>query len=138
VAGRPTKLTPEVHHEVVSYIRAGAFSWVAAQAAGVSKTTFHRWMQRGSEEQRGPYHAFAEDVRQAQAQARVAAEAEVRRLQPFHWLRYGPGRERPGEPGWTEQVVVVDERSEQLEALDQMSVQELRRALSKLRVRAAG
>ena len=29
-------------------------------------------------------------------------KAEVRRDNPLAWLRYGPGRERPGEPGWTE------------------------------------
>ena len=42
------------------------------------------------------------DVREARAQARVAAETEVRRDNPLAWLRYGPGRDRAGEPGWTE------------------------------------
>ncbi len=102
MAGRPTKLTPEVHRQVVAYFRAGSFEWVAAEAAGVSKSTFHRWLQRGATETRGAYHAFAEEVRQAKAQARVAAETEVRRTNPVAWLRYGPGRERPDEPGWTE------------------------------------
>ena len=103
MAGRPTKLSPEVHQRIVAFIRAGSYAWVAAEAAGVSKTTFHRWLQRGAEEARGRYREFADDVRQAQAQARVAAETEVRRTNPVSWLRYGPGRERPGEPGWTEQ-----------------------------------
>jgi transposase len=103
VAGRPTKLTAEVHRQVIAYVRAGAFSWVAAEAAGVSRTTFYRWLQRGDKEGRGAYHEFAEEVRQAQAQARVAAETEVRRTSPATWLRYGPGRDRPDAPGWTEQ-----------------------------------
>ena len=50
----------------------------------------------------GIYFDFHEEVRQARAQSRVAAEAEVRRDNPLAWLRYGPGRQRPGEPGWTE------------------------------------
>lgn len=107
MAGRPTKLTPDVHQRIVAYIRAGAFAWVAAEAAGVSKSSFHRWLQRGEREGRGRYFDFGEEVRQAQAQARVAAETEVRKSSPATWLRYGPGRDRPGEPGWTDQRQVT-------------------------------
>ncbi len=107
MAGRPGKLTPEVHQRIVAFIRAGSFAWVAAEAAGVSKSTFHRWLQRGEQEGSEPYCEFADEVRQAQAQARVAAETEVRRAQPLAWLRYGPGRDRPAEPGWTEQRQVT-------------------------------
>lgn len=103
MSGRPTKLTPEVHQRIVAFIRSGAFAWVAAEAAGISKTTFHRWIQQGEAETRGRYYDFAEDVRQAKAQARVAAEIEVRKLSPATWLRFGPGRDRPEEPGWTDQ-----------------------------------
>src|SRR5215207_800487 len=128
MAGRPTKLSPEVHRNIVAFIRAGAYSWVAAEAAGVSKTTFHRWLQRGAEEPRGRYREFADDVRQAQAQARVAAETEVRRTSPVSWLRYGPGRERPGEPGWTEQhevTVEVGTAEEALRAVQGMTTEQL-------------
>ena len=30
----------------------------------------------------------------------------MRRDQPFNWLRYGPGRERDGEAGWTESTEI--------------------------------
>ena len=102
MAGRRSKLTPAVHDQIVAFCRAGAFDWVAAEAAGVHRATFYRWLARGAREARGPYHDFDDAVRQARAQARVAAETEVRRDQPLAWLRYGPGRERPGSPGWTE------------------------------------
>lgn len=102
MAGRKTKLTAETQQMIVSYIRAGAYSWVAAEAAGIGKSTFYRWMERGEAASSGLYHEFYEAVREARAQARVAAEMEVRRDNPFAWLRHGPGRERPGEPGWTE------------------------------------
>ena len=100
---RPTKLTPEVHHTIVEYIRAGAYDYIAAQAAGLDPSTFRRWLERGAGG-RSPYREFAADVAQARAQARVAAEVEVRRDQPLAWLRYGPGRERPGAAGWTQSV----------------------------------
>ena len=101
MAGRKSKLTEQVQQQIVSYMRAGAFDWVAAQAAGIGKTTFYRWMQSG-EAGRRPYANFYEAVCEARAQARVAAETEVRRDNPLAWLRYGPGRARPDEPGWTE------------------------------------
>lgn len=102
MAGRRPKLTPEVHYQVVSFIRAGAYDWVAAEAAGIGKSTLYRWLQRGEEAGSGAYHDFYIDVRQARAQARLAAETEVRRENPLAWLRFGPGRDRPGEPGWTQ------------------------------------
>jgi len=102
--GRTTKLTPETQATIVSYIRAGAYDWVAAQAAGIDPLTFRRWMARGQRPgpENEPYRTFRTEVQHARAQARLAAEVEVRKTDAFKWLRYGPGRERPGEPGWTE------------------------------------
>jgi len=99
-AGRPTELTPEVHAKIARHIRAGAFDWVAACACGISSATFYRWMQWGAEG-RAEFREFREDVLTARAEARVVAEIEVRKTSPFNWLRYGPGRDRPEEPGWT-------------------------------------
>ncbi len=100
---RPTKLSGEIQRTIVEYIRAGAFDYVASQAAGIDVSTFRRWMERGKGG-RAPYKAFAAAVAQARAEARVAAEIEVRRDNPLAWLRFGPGRERPDAPGWTQSV----------------------------------
>ena len=108
MAGRRTKLSPEVHQQIVAFIRAGAYDWVAAEAAGIGTSTYYRWMERGEASAAEPYRSFWSAVRQARAQARVAAEIEVRRDNPFNWLRYGPGRDRAGEPGWTERVEVAE------------------------------
>jgi hypothetical protein len=99
---RPTLLTPERHKSIVAAIRAGSFDWIAAEANGISRETFRIWVRKGQRDKRKPYLAFATDVRVARAQARLSAEIEVRRDQPFNWLRFGPGREREGEEGWTE------------------------------------
>ena len=83
----------------MAYIRAGTYDWVAAEAAVIGNSTYYRWMERGERSAAEPYRSFWSAVRQARAQARVAAETEVRReINPIAWLRYGPGRDRAGEP----------------------------------------
>src|SRR5262249_26544201 len=99
--GRRTLYSPERHRAIVAAIRAGAYDWLAAEACGVDRRTFRRWMLWGKR-RRKPWVTLYQDVREARAQARVAAEIEVRKEQPFNWLRFGPGREREDEPGWTE------------------------------------
>jgi hypothetical protein len=102
-AGRPSILTPDIHRAIVAGVRAGGYDSIAAQAAGVSRSTFRRWIKLGeTRSARQPYKRFAADVREARAQARLSAEVEVRRALPFNWLRFGPGREREDEPGWSE------------------------------------
>jgi hypothetical protein len=124
VAGRRTKLNADVQQKILSYIRAGAYEWIAAEAAGVGKSTFYRWLQEGEAADSGSYHDFWQEVRKAHAQARVAAEAEVRRENPLAWLRYGPGRQRPGEPGWTEshEIAGPDAGPLEIRAIDYRTV----------------
>ena len=100
--GRPNLLTPERRSGIVAAIRAGAFDWIAAEANGIDRETFKLWMRTGTRSKREPYLSFVRNVRAARAQARLSAEIEVRKEQPFNWLRFGPGRERDGEAGWTE------------------------------------
>lgn len=107
--GRPVgsvSLTEEIQRKILAYIRAGAFAWVAAEAAGVSERTFHDWMARG--EDRHPsrpstpkLHAFAGEVRTARAEARIGAEVRVYREHPARWLSR-VARSRPGQEGWTD------------------------------------
>jgi hypothetical protein len=100
MAGRPTVLTLDVMQTLEEHIREGAFEWVAAEAAGISRRTFYYWMKRG-ERGEEPYAYVETRVRQAQAHARLEAEKRVRHDSPLSWLRLGPGRERAGKPGWT-------------------------------------
>lgn len=120
--GRPTLLTPEVEAAILTRVRVGAFAWVAAVSAGVSPSSFQRWMMTGKREQEewealcvqheeddaweppelGRWGKFYAEVAKARATARMAAETDVRKGNPLAWLTKGPGRDRPGEPGWTD------------------------------------
>jgi hypothetical protein len=106
---------------VIERTKQGAFAWVAAASAGISQATYFRWMRDGEaevlavdarneehdakgepRETYGVYGQFYVDIKKAGAHARRLAEVKVAKTRPLEYLRYGPGRERPGEPGWTD------------------------------------
>jgi hypothetical protein len=107
--GRPPgseSLTKERYQTILTYIRAGAFDYVAAEAAGVSARTFREWVARGegTHPTRGStpkLRRFAKEVRRAKAEVRAAAEVRMHREHPAQWLKY-VARTRPEREGWTE------------------------------------
>lgn len=108
--GRPkgsVSLTREIEEEIVALIRGGAWGYAAAEAAGISARTYYEWLARGEgRSSRGStpkLKAFAKRVRQAEALARVLAEAEVYRTRPALWLSRRV-RSKPGREGWTAPV----------------------------------
>ena len=68
--GRPTKLTPEVQEKILTSIRAGNYTEVAAAYAGISKTTYYQWIRRG-------------EARAAEIQAAIV-EAEKNGTEPTY------------------------------------------------------
>jgi hypothetical protein len=62
---------------------------------------FNDWLARGEKQRaREPYRRFAREVRQAAAMCRLVAECAAFKKDPKFWLAHGPGRDRPGYPGW--------------------------------------
>ena len=110
------RLTPALEAQIVSFIRAGGYDWLAAAAAGVPPAVFGDWMHRGATRPRQPYRHFYQEVEQARAQARLSAEIEARQKDPRYWLSHGPGREAPGAPGWTMPVRAAAARASQAKA----------------------
>ena len=82
---RPTKLTAELQERVVVAVRAGNYAEAACRAAGISPSTFYRWMTRGEQEPSGLYGRFREAVLQAEGEAEVHAVAIVRRAMAEDW-----------------------------------------------------
>jgi hypothetical protein len=76
MAGRKTKLTPELQEEVVKRIRAGNYIQVACEAVGISHTTYFNWIKKGEEGKR-PYVEFLEAVKKAESEAQVNYVATV-------------------------------------------------------------
>jgi hypothetical protein len=108
--GRPkgsVSLTSEIEETILGLIRRGAWGYGAAEAAGISSRTYYEWLARGEgRSTRGStpkLKAFARRIRQAEAEARVLAEADVFRTRPALWLSRRV-RSKPGREGWTEPV----------------------------------
>src|SRR5437016_4320752 len=91
---RSYKITDELGQTVCAYVKAGGFPRIAAEAAGIPAAVFDDWLRLGGRKGCNPlYRRLKEGVRQALAQARLAAEVEVYRQRPESWLRHGLGRE---------------------------------------------
>ncbi len=101
-AGRKTLLTHELRTKIVTLVAGGAYAYVAAQAVGVHKATYFRWLEWG-EAGREPYKGFRAAVMQAHAAFRAAKEVEVAKVDPKFWLTH-VARDKPGEPGWSERT----------------------------------
>ena len=93
------KLTQVVMDEICNAIRGGAMDYVAAEASGISQKRFDKLME--------DYSIFRNNVNQAHAQCRVQLEQDVAKKKPLEWLLKGPGREKPGKPGWAAQTALT-------------------------------
>lgn len=99
--GRP-KLDPALMQRIVDLIRAGNFLEVAATAAGIHRSTLHRWLRHGKDQTRGRYRKFLTSVERAQAESEsrdvaLIAKAAVTDWKAAAWRlerkfprRYGP------------------------------------------------
>src|SRR5206468_3282892 len=123
------RLTPAVRARIVAAIHAGGYPHVAAQAHGIGAELFDSWIKRGSEKgARDPYAAFAREVRQARAEARLLAECNVFKSDPKVWLEHGPGREAPDNPGWSSPVKPSETVPETQSLVSDQQIMELFRA----------
>ncbi|GGW95405.1 hypothetical protein [Streptomyces noursei] len=92
VGGRPTLLSEAVEGRIVAACRTGIAVELAVEAAGISSSTYRRWMARGRAEiaaredgqapnkEEDPYVALFEKVRTARAVAAARAVANIRRV----------------------------------------------------------
>ncbi|MHA2062960.1 MAG: helix-turn-helix domain-containing protein [Candidatus Thorarchaeota archaeon] len=69
--GRRAKISEEMINTVVKFLEEGNYDTVAAQAAGISRPTFYRYIRRGKAEKSGIYYDFYEAVESAKARGEV-------------------------------------------------------------------
>lgn len=81
---RPTKLTPKLQEQIVSYLRAGAYVETAAAAAGIAKDTLYAWLRRGAAGEE-PFARFAAAVEEAQAKSELRDLAIIGKAAETEW-----------------------------------------------------
>ena len=79
MAGRKSKLTPEIQKTVCDNLRGGCYVLTACARAGISEATYYSWLQKGEEGKR-PYLEFLESVKKAEADAEALAVGTVLRV----------------------------------------------------------
>ena len=88
---RPTKLTAETQARFLQGLKLGLTIELAANYAGVGKSTVYRWMSRAEQEE-GPYREFRDAVKEAegicaaQCMARILKAAEGGSWQASAWV----------------------------------------------------
>jgi hypothetical protein len=95
VAGRPTKLTPEVQQTIVEVLRNCGTRSLAIARANLAPATFLDWIHRGERATSGVYHDFLLAVRDAEAQAAMLAVRTVRLAIVGGWHKV-PMRDKDG------------------------------------------
>lgn len=76
--------TDETREKILNALRAGNYRVAACKFAGISDDTFGRWMRAGKAGDE-PFAAFAEQVKQAEAQAEASLVATIRKAAGDHW-----------------------------------------------------
>jgi transposase len=89
MAGRPTKLTPEVQARIITYLRGGSYIETAAAACGIHKDTLYEWLKIATKVRELGITHFKKGEQRNHAQAclefsdsveKALAEAEIRDL----------------------------------------------------------
>ncbi len=78
---RPSKLNPERTRALLDALRAGCFVPTACRAAGISRSTLRRWLERGQSraEDDAPYRTFRREYHKALAEVEAEAVQTIRR-----------------------------------------------------------
>lgn len=134
-AGRETKLTPETQKAICDAIAAGNYDYVAAEYAGVGRTTFYAWLAKGEEHETGIHREFLNAIKRAASQAEVRNIAIIETDQSWQSKAWWLERKHNDRWGKKETHTVGGDPEKPIEHTINLS--EVRQALSDPTVREA-
>lgn len=82
--GAPTLLTPEIQKKICSALNNGNFIETACEYAGIGKTTFYLWLEKG-EQGRPEYVDFMNSVRASIAQGEMRLVMAIHKKIDVDW-----------------------------------------------------
>ena len=107
-----TKLTPEIQEKIIGYIKAGNYIATACKAVGIYKSTYYRWVQRGTKalwlEEKGEkvleseeiYYNFCNSIKKAKAKAEMQSVSLIRIAGIDNWQAAAWWLERTNWKKW--------------------------------------
>lgn len=93
------ELDSAVSARILNFIRAGSYVETAAAAAGIDRSTLHRWLKRGSEGEE-PFASFGDAVTAALAEAELRDLARIDRAAETQWQAAAWKLERRNPKMW--------------------------------------
>lgn len=92
--GRPSSLNDEVQKKIVDALKDGNYADISARAAGIDPRTYHRWMERGQNDENAdedtPFREFRRQVLEASATAETEAVGLLRKGMGDDWRAVMP------------------------------------------------
>ena len=85
MAGRPTKLTPDVQELIVDGINAGLTYGMTCARAGVTYATFYNWLEKGEVAKNGILMEFFDAVSRAKADSALRLVSQIMLQAPADW-----------------------------------------------------
>ncbi len=134
--GRKSKFTAPVKTRIIEALRAGTTYEIAAQYAGISRSTLYEWIKKGENTASGTYRTFYDNIKKAEAEGAVVhlgtiSQASKKDWKAAAWLlerRHGYSKE--GVMRAEEQIKEVELPSNMLELL-RMQARELKASMMK-------
>ena len=119
MSGRPTKLDVEMARKLTELIRAGSHAVTAAAACGINRATYFRWMNRGEQQNRGPYRDFHDGIKRAEAECELRCLMHINKAALADWRANAWLLERKWPARYGPQIRVTVEKTlnDMLEAL---------------------
>lgn len=133
--GRPTKFTKERKERIIKAIAAGCTYEMAADYAGISRTTLWGWLRKGEDPKQKSYCTFLNDVKSAEIEGAMVhlgtiTAASAKDWKASAWMlerRHGYSKDRPQQ---TQEEPPQDIPENTLELLREQAV-DLKRGMSK-------
>lgn len=137
--GRPSKISNEIKHKIITAIRAGNYIETASAYAGISKSTLYDWLRRGErEKQRAeenprykirkseqPFVDFSDAVEKALAEAEVRDVAIIGKASEEQWQAAAWRLERKFPDRWGRKRLDIEHSGEiGIKIIDDIPIQE--------------
>lgn len=133
--GRPTKFTKERKERIIKAIAAGCTYEMAADYAGISRTTLWGWLRKGEDPKEKSYCTFLNDVKSAEIEGAMVHLGTITAASSKDWKasawmlerRHGYSKDRPHQ---TQEEIPQDIPDNTLELLREQAV-DLKRGMAK-------